>query len=94
MAKNRRLDHCEFGPTCVVYPEGVWYGLTSEESIDALIQHLLAGEIDEEQTLKLNDCEFDRTGRTASLALEQRGSVFLHKAYPAPHWLHLMHVFT
>ena len=51
--KSGCLDHCEFGPTCVVYPEGVWYGLTSEESIEALIQHLLTGEIDEEQTLKL-----------------------------------------
>ena len=51
--KSGCLDHCEFGPTCVVYPECVWYGLTSEESIEALIQHLLTGEIDEEQTLKL-----------------------------------------
>ncbi len=53
MQKSGCLDHCEFGPTCVVYPEGTWYGLTTEGSIDALIHHLLTGEVNEDQTLKL-----------------------------------------
>ena len=51
--KSGCLDHCEFGPTCVVYPEGVWYGLTTEESIEALFQHLVTGEVDQSQTLRL-----------------------------------------
>mgnify|MGYP002817523671 FL=1 len=51
--KSGCLDNCEFGPTCVVYPEGTWYGLTTEGSIDALIHHLLTGEVSEDQTLKL-----------------------------------------
>ncbi|MCH1617086.1 MAG: hypothetical protein L7R83_06195 [Candidatus Poseidonia sp.] len=51
--KSGCLDHCEFGPTCVVYPEGVWYGLTSEQSLEALLNHLLTGEVDENQTLKM-----------------------------------------
>ncbi|MEL0331691.1 MAG: (2Fe-2S) ferredoxin domain-containing protein [Candidatus Poseidoniales archaeon] len=51
--KSGCLDHCEFGPTCVVYPEGAWYGLSNEASIGALLQHLLTGEVDETQTLKM-----------------------------------------
>ena len=51
--KSGCLDHCEFGPTCVVYPEGVWYGLARKESIEALLQHLLTGKVDESQTLKM-----------------------------------------
>ena len=50
--KSGCLDHCEFGPTCVVYPEGVWYGLTTEESIEALFNHLVTGEIHQNQTLR------------------------------------------
>lgn len=51
--KSGCLDHCEFGPTCVVYPEGTWYGLTSQADIEALFHHLVTGEVDEEHTLKL-----------------------------------------
>ena len=30
--KSGCLDRCEDGPTCVIYPEGVWYSLPSDES--------------------------------------------------------------
>ena len=38
------LDRCEEGPTCVVYPEGVWYTYVDEEDIDEIIEsHLIEG---------------------------------------------------
>lgn len=51
--KSGCLDHCEYGPTCVVYPEGTWYGLTSEAVIQAVLHHLKTGEINEEATLQM-----------------------------------------
>ena len=38
------LDRCEEGPTCVVYPEGVWYTYVDEDDIDEIIEsHLVNG---------------------------------------------------
>jgi len=38
------LDRCEFGPTVVIYPEGVWYQVRSREDVDeVLIAHLVEG---------------------------------------------------
>lgn len=38
------LDRCEEGPTCVVYPEGVWYTYVDEEDMDEIIDsHLVNG---------------------------------------------------
>jgi len=38
------LDRCEFGPTLVIYPEGVWYRASTREEIDEiLVAHLQAG---------------------------------------------------
>lgn len=38
------LDHCEYGPTIVVYPEGVWYTAKNKEDIDAILrEHLRDG---------------------------------------------------
>lgn len=43
--KSGCLDRCEEGPTCVVYPEGVWYTFVDEEDIDEIIDaHLVNGE--------------------------------------------------
>ena len=51
--KSGCLDHCEYGPTCVVYPDGTWYGLDDDANIQALIHHLKTGEVDETMTLKM-----------------------------------------
>jgi (2Fe-2S) ferredoxin len=38
------LDRCEFGPTLVVYPEGIWYRAETREDVDAILAaHLVAG---------------------------------------------------
>ena len=39
------LDRCELGPCLVVYPEGVWYRITSRDEAERVIQqHLLGGQ--------------------------------------------------
>jgi (2Fe-2S) ferredoxin len=39
------LDRCELGPCVVIYPEGVWYRVASNEDVDAVLtRHVLAGE--------------------------------------------------
>ena len=38
------LDKCELGPTVVIYPEGIWYTIKSEEDVEAIInEHILKG---------------------------------------------------
>jgi (2Fe-2S) ferredoxin len=38
------LDRCEEGPSCVVYPEGIWYTYVDEFDIDEIIEsHLVNG---------------------------------------------------
>ncbi len=38
------LDACEFGPSMVVYPEGVWYGGVKPEDVPEIIeQHIIGG---------------------------------------------------
>lgn len=38
------LDRCELGPTMVIYPEGVWYAVSTKEEIDEVLQaHLVEG---------------------------------------------------
>ena len=42
--KSGCLDRCEEGPTCVVYPDGVWYTYVDESDIDDIIDsHLISG---------------------------------------------------
>jgi len=41
--KSGCLDHCESGPSCVVYPEGFWYTLTEESLDEILHEHLIGG---------------------------------------------------
>jgi (2Fe-2S) ferredoxin len=39
------LDACSFGPTLVVYPEGVWYGHVGPEDVPEIVErHLIGGE--------------------------------------------------
>ncbi|MFY9268202.1 MAG: (2Fe-2S) ferredoxin domain-containing protein [Candidatus Manganitrophaceae bacterium] len=40
------LDTCAFGPSVVIYPEGVWYQVkTREDALEVIERHLLQGEI-------------------------------------------------
>ena len=52
--KSGCLDHCEYGPTCVVYPEGTWYSLTDERTLEAVLNHLKSGVIDPSKTLVMD----------------------------------------
>ncbi len=47
------LDHCEYGPAMVVYPDNVWYTYQSEEDIDLIIkEHLTNNRIVEKLLIK------------------------------------------
>ncbi len=36
------LDRCEFGPTIVIYPEGIWYSARTVADVDEIIEtHLV-----------------------------------------------------
>jgi len=38
------LDRCEFGPTLVIYPQGIWYRVRTREEVDeVLTAHLVEG---------------------------------------------------
>lgn len=38
------LDRCELGPCVVIYPEGVWYKVTTPAEVDAVLEcHVRAG---------------------------------------------------
>jgi (2Fe-2S) ferredoxin len=40
------LDHCEYGPSIVIYPEGVWYWAGTDADITEILeQHVIAGRI-------------------------------------------------
>jgi (2Fe-2S) ferredoxin len=32
------LDRCEHGPCIVVYPEGIWYRVSNEKDVDAVLE--------------------------------------------------------
>jgi (2Fe-2S) ferredoxin len=32
------LDRCELGPCLVIYPEGVWYKITTTADVDAVLE--------------------------------------------------------
>lgn len=40
------LDHCALGPSVVIYPEGVWYRVTSESDVTEIMErHVIKGEV-------------------------------------------------
>ena len=40
------LDHCDLGPSVVIYPEGVWYWVGNEADVTEIMErHILKGEI-------------------------------------------------
>ena len=44
--KSGCLDHCAFGPSVVVYPEGIWYTIRSVEDVTEIMdRHVDRGEI-------------------------------------------------
>jgi (2Fe-2S) ferredoxin len=50
--KSGCLDHCEKGPSCVVYPEGTWYTLPDDdEGLGEILNHLKSGEAAQEYTM-------------------------------------------
>ena len=51
--KSGCLDFCEFGTTCVVYPEGTWYSLEDEKSVEDIFRSLKEGTIANEYLLEI-----------------------------------------
>ena len=51
--KSGCLDYCEFGPTCIVYPEGIWYTMADKNAVEDILEHLRSGTIAEKHRLKL-----------------------------------------
>lgn len=44
--KSGCMGRCEFGPTAVIYPQGVWYHYETRADLDEILQqHLLNGQI-------------------------------------------------
>ncbi|HEY6085045.1 MAG TPA: hypothetical protein VIU63_06590 [Nitrospira sp.] len=40
------LDHCAQGPSVVIYPEGVWYTVKTEDDvIEIMERHVIKGEV-------------------------------------------------
>jgi (2Fe-2S) ferredoxin len=40
------LEHCEYGPSVVVYPQGVWYHVpTIEDAQEILHSHVIGGNV-------------------------------------------------
>ena len=40
------LDHCAYGPSVVIYPEGVWYTVRTLEDVDEIMdRHIVKGEV-------------------------------------------------
>ncbi len=40
------LDHCDLGPSVVIYPEGVWYRVKTEaDATEIMERHVLNGEV-------------------------------------------------
>jgi (2Fe-2S) ferredoxin len=69
------LDRCEFGPTMVIYPEGVWYAARTVADVDEIIEtHLVGGGRVErlmlmpDQPLPGEDAEPDAPGAAAAPA--------------------------
>ena len=50
--KSGCLDFCESGPTCVIYPNGNWFRITSE-SIPSLVKFLDGGALPSEFLLDI-----------------------------------------
>ncbi|MBI3939931.1 MAG: (2Fe-2S) ferredoxin domain-containing protein [Acidobacteria bacterium] len=58
------LDMCEFGPSVVVYPEGIWYTVrTEQDALEILDRHIGKGEIVERLLMQWSSPSRKDTGR-------------------------------
>jgi len=49
------LNLCEYGPTMVIYPEGIWYAYATEADIDEILRrHVVGGGRVERLLLKVD----------------------------------------
>jgi (2Fe-2S) ferredoxin len=40
------MEHCEYGPSVVIYPEAVWYHVPSVEDAEEILrQHVIGGKV-------------------------------------------------
>jgi len=40
------MEHCEYGPSVVIYPEAVWYHVpTAEDAEEILREHIIGGKV-------------------------------------------------
>ena len=51
--KSGCLDFCEFGSTCVVYPEGTWYSIKDDSYIEAILDALKNDTVATEHLIRL-----------------------------------------
>jgi (2Fe-2S) ferredoxin len=55
------LDRCELGPTLVIYPDGVWYRITSPADIDRVLEgHVRQGGRVRDLMLPAKACDDER----------------------------------
>jgi (2Fe-2S) ferredoxin len=54
------LDACEFGPTVVVYPEGIWYGGVTPDDVPEIVEKHLVGGVPVER-LRISDARFNQS---------------------------------
>ena len=46
--KSGCLDKCEYGISCVVYPDGIWYTIPDDDAgIADIVEHLAGGKVAE-----------------------------------------------
>jgi (2Fe-2S) ferredoxin len=55
------LDQCEFGPTVVIYPQGIWYGAVRPDDVPRVLDEtVIAGRVIKE--LRIPDKLLNRKG--------------------------------
>ncbi|MBI19154.1 MAG: ferredoxin [Euryarchaeota archaeon] len=52
--KSGCLNYCEQGVSCVIYPEGVWYSIKSEEDLEKVWNHIITGEKSDSILMRLD----------------------------------------
>ena len=52
--KSGCLNYCEQGVSCVIYPEGVWYSIKSEEDLEKVWDHIVTGQKSDSILMKLD----------------------------------------